>query len=89
MNTFFKSLVLVAMLAIGSGLVVGNAFAAEPQTKCPVMGYGINKKLYADHNGKRVYFCCPSCEGEFKKDPEKYIKKLEEQGVEVEKTPAQ
>ncbi|MCK4998304.1 MAG: YHS domain-containing protein, partial [Anaerohalosphaera sp.] len=26
--------------------------------------------------GKKVYFCCPGCDAEFKKDPEKYIGKL-------------
>ena len=91
MNTFLKSLAalaIMAMLGIGTGLATGTAYAAEPQTKCPVMGYAINKKLHADHNGKRVYFCCPSCESEFKKNPEQYIKKLEEQGVELENTPS-
>jgi hypothetical protein len=66
-----------------------------PQTTCPVMGGAINKKLYVDYKGKRIYVCCPGCIGELKADPEKYIKKLEAmgQGVEVladnQKTPAQ
>ncbi|HKK32064.1 MAG TPA: YHS domain-containing protein, partial [Desulfomicrobiaceae bacterium] len=63
-----------------------SAYAAE-QTKCPVMGYTINKEIYADYEGKRVYFCCGSCISEFKKNPEKYIKKLEEQGVDLKKVP--
>ncbi|MCF8056659.1 MAG: hypothetical protein K9K37_08475 [Desulfocapsa sp.] len=62
----------------------GNAFAAA-QTTCPVMGGTINKELYADHNGERVYFCCMMCPPEFAKDPEKYIKKLKEMGQEPEK----
>jgi YHS domain-containing protein len=59
----------------------------KPQTQCPVMGGKIDKNLYADYQGKRVYFCCEMCKGEFAKDPEKYIKKLEDEGVELEKVP--
>lgn len=46
------------------------------QTTCPVMGGPINKAYYTEYQGKRVYFCCPSCDEEFAKDPEKYIKDL-------------
>ena len=58
---------------------------AKEQKICPVMGYEINKKIYADHKDKRVYFCCPSCIGKFKENPEKYIKKLQNEGIEPEK----
>ena len=54
---------------------------AKAQTTCPVMGGKINKKYYADYQGKRVYFCCPACIGTFKKDPAKYLKKLDAEGV--------
>lgn len=54
---------------------------AKIQTKCPVMGGDINKKLYVDSDGKRIYMCCKGCEGALKKDPAKYIKKLEAEGV--------
>jgi YHS domain-containing protein len=58
------------------------------QTFCPVMwGNPINKDLYADYNGKRVYFCCGYCQTKFKENPEMYIKKLEDAGVTVEKAP--
>lgn len=64
---------------------VGMAKAGTAQTTCPVMGDAINKNIYADHMGKRVYFCCNACPAEFKKDPMKYIKKLEDSGVVLEK----
>ena len=54
------------------------------QKTCPVMGGEINKEIYADHDGKRVYFCCESCIDEFKKDPQKYLSKLEERGEKPE-----
>jgi len=56
-----------------------------PQTTCPVMGGKINKDLYVDHDGKRVYVCCKGCVDAVKKDPQKYIKKLEAAGVNVAK----
>ena len=59
----------------------------KQQTTCPVMGGEIDKSIYADHDGKRVYFCCPPCLDEFKKTPEKFIKKLEDEGVTLEKAP--
>jgi YHS domain-containing protein len=63
----------------------GKSTNVVMQTTCPVMGGAINKALYADHDGKRVYFCCGGCSADFKKDPAKYIKKLEDAGVTVAK----
>jgi YHS domain-containing protein len=61
---------------------------AKPQTTCPVMSGKISRKFFADYQGKRVYFCCGMCLPEFKKDPAKYIKKLEDAGVTPEPAPA-
>ncbi len=46
------------------------------QTTCPVMGGKIDKQYFTEYKGKKVYFCCPGCETEFLKDPEKYLSKL-------------
>jgi YHS domain-containing protein len=50
--------------------------AAVEQTTCPVMGGTINKEIFTEYKGKKVYFCCPMCKPKFEKDPEKYISKL-------------
>jgi YHS domain-containing protein len=50
--------------------------AAVEQTTCPVMGAAINKDIFIEYKGKKVYFCCPGCEEKFKESPEKYIAKL-------------
>jgi YHS domain-containing protein len=55
---------------------IKDAAKAKVQTNCPVMGGKINKDIYTDYKGKRVYFCCGGCPSEFKKNPEKYMKKL-------------
>lgn len=60
----------------------------KAQTTCPVMGGKIDKKVYTDYNGKRVYFCCAGCIPQFKKDPGTYLKKLEAEGVVPEPVPA-
>ncbi|MFC1498386.1 hypothetical protein ACFLS1_07965 [Verrucomicrobiota bacterium] len=60
---------------------------AKVQTKCPVMGGKIDKKQYVDHNGKRIYICCAGCLTPLKKDPAKYIKKLETEGIALDDAP--
>ena len=43
---------------------------------CPVTGDVITSEDkasgHADHDGKRYFFCCGSCDAPFKKDPAKY-----------------
>ncbi len=47
------------------------------QTTCPIMiGKPINKAIFTEYKGKKVYFCCAGCDSMFKKDPEKYVAKL-------------
>jgi YHS domain-containing protein len=70
----------------GFGPVAAFAEPAEkPQANCPVMGGAVDKSVYTDYKGKRVYFCCPGCKGPFMKDPDNYIKKMEADGVVLEK----
>jgi YHS domain-containing protein len=49
--------------------------AAIEQKTCPVMGGPIDKSVYIDYQGKRIYFCCDSCKAKFLKSPETYLKK--------------
>jgi YHS domain-containing protein len=82
-------LVLLAGLSVGTmGFDVQSFAAGRAQATCPVLGGAIDKSVYADYKGKRIYFCCAGCISDFNKDPEGYIKKLEKEGVVLEKTPA-
>ena len=76
-----KIRVLILALALAA-FAAGSLWAADPkpQTVCPVLGGNIDKNVYADYQGKRIYFCCLGCDTEFKKDPEKFLKKLKEEG---------
>jgi len=92
--------ILAAGCTSGDSAKTTNAPASKPavtapaapatvaQTTCPVMGNKIDKNVYTDYEGKRVYFCCPDCIATFKKDPAKCIKKLADAGVTLEKAPA-
>lgn len=88
-----KKLSIIAVFILSAGLVMTGITAdarkqGKAQTLCPVMGDPINRKFYVDYKGYRIYFCCSSCPEEFKKNPEKYMKKLRESGVTPEKAPA-
>ena len=50
--------------------------AALVQTTCPVMGGAIDKAIFTEYQGKKVYFCCRGCDQKFLEDPEKYLAKL-------------
>ena len=50
--------------------------AAIQQTTCPIMGGAINKDIFTEYKGKKVYFCCAGCKEKFEKEPEKYLDKL-------------
>ena len=54
-----------------------KAMKTVEQTTCPIMdGNKINKDIFVEYKGKKVYFCCPDCKAKFDADPEKYIAKL-------------
>ena len=55
--------------------------AKVPQTVFPIMKGKINLNVYADYQGKRVYFCCKGCIGDFNKNAAKIIADMESQGI--------
>ena len=81
-----KCTIIIIAAIIFTAFALGVAWA-KPQETCPVMGGKINKSIYTDYDGKRVYFCCNACPEPFKKEPEKYIKKMGAEGVVLEKAP--
>ena len=54
-----------------------TAAVSVEQTTCPVMdGNKINKNVFVEYKGKKVYFCCEDCKAKFLAEPEKYVAKL-------------
>jgi YHS domain-containing protein len=86
---YFRNAVLTLFLIVAVPFIAGSVGdAKEPnQVKCPVLSGSVNKKVYTDFEGKRIYFCCPPCIQEFKKNPEKYMKQFENEGVVLEDAP--
>ena len=86
-----SSKTLFARFGLGAvGLALGGAglaFAQSqtpsdyPLTTCVVSGEKLGKMgqpVVYKHEGREVRFCCGGCEAPFKKDAEKYLKKLDE-----------
>ncbi len=61
--------------------------AVKKQTTCPVTGEGIKTNLFVDVKGKRIYVCCAGCISPIKKDPAKFITKMEKEGITLDKAP--
>jgi len=95
-------MVVLCMMGIAGLILTGSVMGEEqvaaagtnevakvkPQTTCPVMkGEAINKKIFSDYKGKRVYFCCKACPKMFAKDPDKYMKRMKEEGITLEDAP--
>jgi YHS domain-containing protein len=52
---------------------------AELNTKCPVTGDDADKTLTTEYKGRTIAFCCEDCIKDFKKDPQKYVAKLDKE----------
>lgn len=80
-------------------LIAGVVYAAEQENTtgqvkkaevvgneiCPVSGEKTDEKMTYEYRGKIYNFCCQVCIEEFKKDPEKYIEKMEKEKAEESK----
>ncbi len=57
----------------------------KPQTICPIMGGTIDKNIFVDYEGMRIYFCCAGCIYKFNQAPKLSIKTLNRYGEKPEK----
>ena len=87
--TKFEVLILLTgLLLVGSFVLSGcgkcmmghksdkSMSMGTEQKYCPLTDMPINKDIWTEYKGKKVYFCSPACKAEFEKNPEKYISKL-------------
>jgi YHS domain-containing protein len=88
----FNAVFLTVILLLVGLTVLGSCKKSEPpaptkieevisaeieQTMCPVMDeMKIDKNVFVEYKGKKVYFCCAGCKGKFEVDPEKYVANL-------------
>ena len=59
----------------------------KPQSTCPVMGGKVNRNIYADVNGYRIYVCCAGCVSKIEEEPDTYIQKIKDAGETPAKAP--
>ena len=80
-----KNILMIAALLVSVSLAMAEG---KPQTTCPVMkGSPVNKSLYVDAEGYRIYVCCGGCVREVQANPAKYVAELQAEDVELEKAP--
>ncbi len=75
----------VASLALSVGIALAEEAAPAPKpyplNVCIVTGVELGTMgdpVVLVHEGQEVKFCCAHCQPTFEKDPQKYLKKLEE-----------
>lgn len=86
------AMVFAAALAFQTApaLLAGQAVQADTKSQeqklCPVMGGDIDRSVFVDYQGERIYFCCAGCVETFNKDPETYVQKMKAQGIVLEQS---
>ena len=92
--TKFSIIVACTLIFFGYACAGDTETRTMSQQLCPVMFVGgmgctaIKHDIYIDYNDERIYFCSKECMEKFKKNPETYLKRAEEKGVQFEKVPA-
>lgn len=69
------------LLSLGSNPLRAADSAAYPLQICVVSGEklgSMGKAFVHSHEGREVQFCCKGCLKDFNKDPQKYLKKIDE-----------
>jgi YHS domain-containing protein len=80
--------ILLAVFLAGAGAMAPSAFGADKDAKlkpyplqtCVVSGEKLEEmgKPYTyEYKDREIKFCCKDCAKDFKKEPAKYVKKLE------------
>ncbi len=99
-STIMKKLktLTAAILAISTltaplvGLAADQKSEAKPKSyplkTCVVSGEKLGemgKPVVYVHEGREIKFCCKDCIKDFKKDPAKYVKKIDEEAAKSKK----
>jgi YHS domain-containing protein len=94
MKRLYFFIVFIVLILVGYGMAQAQNAPSDAKAKeevskpqvvgnkiCPVTGEKIDEKTKAtyEYEGKIYNFCCAMCIDTFKKDPQKYIKKVEEE----------
>lgn len=74
--------IFILLLATSGYIFAGEEAVSVGNKVCPVSGEKIDEgsAVTYEYKGKIYNFCCQGCIEEFKKDPERYIEKMEKSG---------
>lgn len=80
----------ITLAVVTVGLLASTVLALAEEKKDAAKPYPLDKCIVSDeklgemgkpfvftHEGQEIKLCCKSCQKDFKKDPAKYLKKLE------------
>jgi YHS domain-containing protein len=97
MNRFKPLIVGVLLAAFCAAPLAGLAADKKPKLKpytlkvCIVTGEKLGEMgdpFVYEYEGREIKFCCKGCVKDFKKEPAKYIKKIEEAEAKAKKAKA-
>ncbi|MDD7984368.1 YHS domain-containing protein [Lentisphaera marina] len=78
LTLFLTLLVTSCTAAEGSGK---EEKPMQAQTNCPIRGGEIDKEVFTDYQGQRIYYCCPGCDKKFLQAPDKYLNDMKAKGI--------
>lgn len=82
--TLILTLLFVSAIQAAEPVAEGpTVIHAGTQTHCPIGGGEVVEEVFVDHEGQRIYFCCPGCDGPFLKDPAKHLSDIGAKGQTV------
>ena len=91
----FRLIILMCVVVLSVSTIVSGA-AEEKKSSvevgnkiCPVSGDKVGdmgEVVQLEYQGKIYNFCCKSCLKDFNEDPDKYVKKVEEEMADEAKT---
>jgi hypothetical protein len=74
-------------MAVNNPMAVIKGEPGKPQTVDVLTGDAIDRNLYGDYDGKRVYFCHPGSKTRFESNAAENLQKIKEKGIVLEKAP--
>jgi len=76
-NLVFIGILLFAVAAVAYPVISGDADSQEStQSICPVSSKEIDKNIYTNFEGQRIYFCSQASKEAFLKNPKIYLPNL-------------
>ena len=60
----------------------------QPQTVDVISGKPVNRMVYTDYDGERLYFCCDESKKAVQKNAQWYLQQIREKGIVLDRVPS-